>query len=197
MTDENKKLIEAALFVSGKILTLADLARLCHSGNMGQIRKTMEELQKEYELKDSSIEIHESNGGYGMRVKRVYEDKVIHLVPDTDMAPAVLKTLALIAYTQPIKQSEVIKLRGNGAYKYIEKLKDIELIETHKSSRTKIITVTNKFKEYFHIQEVKDVFKDIKAPEGAEDLTAQKHLEAGEEKKEETIEENTNFEMSK
>jgi len=72
-----------------------------------------------------------------MRVKRPYEDKVIHLIPDTDMPPAVLKTLALIAYTQPIKQSEVIKLRGNGAYKYIEKLKDIELIETHKSSRTK------------------------------------------------------------
>jgi segregation and condensation protein B len=193
MTDENKKIIEAALFVSGKILTLEDLARLCHSGNRGQIRKTLEELQKEYGEKDTSIEIYESNGGYGMRVKRVYEDKVIHLVPDTDMAPAVLKTLALIAYTQPIKQSEVIKLRGNGAYKYIEKLKDIELIETHKSSRTKIITVTNKFKEYFHIQEVKEVFKDIKAPEGAEDLTAQKHLDA----QEETKEENTNFEMSK
>jgi segregation and condensation protein B len=192
MTDENKNLIEAALFVSGKILTLQDLARLCLSGSLGQIRKTLEELQKEYELKDSSIEIYESNGGYGMRVKRVYEDKVIHLVPDTDMAPAVLKTLALIAYTQPIKQSEVIKLRGNGAYKYIEKLKDIELIETHKSSRTKIITVTNKFKEYFHIQEVKEMFKDIKPPEGAEDLTAQKHLET-----EESKEENTNFEMSK
>ncbi|MFZ2455476.1 MAG: SMC-Scp complex subunit ScpB [Candidatus Altiarchaeia archaeon] len=192
MTDENKNLIEAALFVSGKILTLQDLARLCLSGSLGQIRKTLEDLQKEYELKDSSIEIYESNGGYGMRVKRVYEDKVIHLVPDTDMAPAVLKTLALIAYTQPIKQSEVIKLRGNGAYKYIEKLKDIELIETHKSSRTKIITVTNKFKEYFHIQEVKEMFKDIKPPEGAEDLTAQKHLET-----EESKEENTNFEMSK
>jgi segregation and condensation protein B len=192
MTDENKNLIEAALFVSGKILTLADLARLCRSGNLGQIRKTTEELQKEYELKDSSIEIYESNGGYGMRVKRTYEDKVIHLVPDTDMPPAVLKTLALIAYTQPIKQSEVFRLRGNGAYKYIEKLKDIDLIETHKSSRTKIITVTNKFKEYFHVQDVKDVFKDVKPPEGADDLTVQKHLEA-----EETKEENTNFEMSK
>ncbi len=192
MTEEDKKLLEAALFVSGKILTLEDMARLCTSGNIGAIRKIMEELQKEYETKESGIEIYESNGAYGMRVKREYEDKVLHLIPDTDMPPAVLKTLALIAYTQPIKQSEVIKLRGNGAYRYIQKLKDIELIETHKSSRTKIITVTNKFKEYFHIQEVKDVFKDVKAPQGAEELTAQKHLEA-----EETKTEETNFEMSK
>jgi len=172
------------------------MAKLCHSGNFGQIRKTIEELQNEYTLKDSSIEIYEANGGYGMRVKRPYEDKVIHLIPDTDMPPAVLKTLALIAYTQPIKQSEVIKLRGNGAYKYIEKLKDIELIETHKSSRTKIITVTNKFKEYFQVQDVNEVFKDIKPPEEAQDLTAQKHLET-DTKQEETKTEETNFEMSK
>ena len=197
MTDDNKKILEAALFVSGKILTIEDMARLCSSGNIGVIRKIIEELQKEYETRDSGIEIYESSGAYGMRVKREYEDKVIHLVPDTDMAPAVLKTLALIAYTQPIKQSEVIKLRGNGAYKYIQKLRDQELIETHKSSRTKVITVTSKFREYFHIQEVKDAFKDVKAPEGAEDLTAQKHLETEEQKKEEAKEENTKFEMSK
>jgi segregation and condensation protein B len=192
MTDDNKKILEAALFVSGKTLAIEDMARLCSSGNIGTIRKILAELQNEYETKDSGIEIYESNGAYGMRVKREYEDKVLHLVPDTDMPPAVLKTLALIAYTQPIKQSEVIKLRGNGAYKYIQKLKDIELVETHKSSRTKIITVTNKFKEYFHIQEVKDVFKDVKPPQGAEDLTAQKHLET-----EETKTEEANFEMSK
>ncbi len=196
MTDDNKKILEAALFVSGKILTLEDMARLCSSGNIGVIRKAIEELQKEYESRDSGIEIYESSGAYGMRVKREYEDKVIHLVPDTDMAPAVLKTLALIAYTQPIKQSEVIKLRGNGAYRYIQKLKDQELIETHKSSRTRVITVTNKFREYFHIQEVKDAFKDVKVPKGAENLTAQKHIETGD-AKEETKTEEVNFEMSK
>ena len=81
----------------------------------------------------------------------------MHLVPETDMPPAVLKTLALIAYSQPIKQSEIIKQRGNGAYKYIKKLKEAELIETHKSSRTKVITVTNKFKDYFQIQDMKEI----------------------------------------
>ncbi|MFZ2455479.1 MAG: hypothetical protein WAX07_03280 [Candidatus Altiarchaeia archaeon] len=41
------------------------------------------------------------------------------------------------------------------------------------------------------------VLKDIKPPDGAEELTVWNPLEAGEEKKGETIDENTNFEISK
>ena len=161
MTEQYRALLEAALFVSGRQLSIEDLARLCNSGNIGAVRTAMEDLQKEYQERNTGIEITESNGQYAMRVKKEHEAGVMHLVPETDMQPAVLKTLALIAYSQPIKQSEIIKQRGNGAYKYIKKLKDQELIETHKSSRTKVITVTNKFKDYFQIQDMKELKEKI------------------------------------
>jgi len=172
MTDEIKPLLEAALFISGRALSIEELAKICSLGNVGAVRKSVEELQADYSAKNSSIEIYESDGRYGMRVNKDYEDRVMHLAPETDMPPAVLKTLALIAYEQPIKQSEVVKQRGNGAYKYIKKLQEAELIEAHKSSRTKILTVTTKFRDYFQINDLKqmiekdDVKNQILRPEG-------------------------------
>jgi len=173
MSDEIKALLEAALFMSGRSLGIEDMAKICNLGNIGAVRKSMEELQADYSAKNGALEIHESDGRYAMRVKKEYEGRVMHLAPETDMAPAVLKTLALIAYEQPIKQSEVIKQRGNGAYKYIKKLQDAELIESHKSSRTRILTVTAKFRDYFQIQDLKQMTGKEEPPQEVEQVSAE------------------------
>lgn len=159
MQDETKTLIEAALFVSGRTIKLDELARICNSGSIGMVRRAMEDLQQEYSSRGSAMEIIESKDGYEMKIRREIEAQVLHLAPETDMPPAVLKTLALIAYSQPIKQAEVIKERGNGAYKYIRKLREQELIEAHRSGRTKMLTTTPKFKQYFQIQDLRELVK--------------------------------------
>lgn len=170
MTDEFRPLIEAALFVSGRALSVEELAKICNSGSIGLIRKTLGDLQREYLDRNSGLEINEFNGEYGMRVKREFEGELMHLVPETDMQPAVLKTLALIAYEQPIKQSVVVKERGNKVYQYIKKLKEQELIETKRSGRTKILTTTPKFRDYFQIQDLRELVKEeahrVKEEEG-------------------------------
>ncbi|MBN2251746.1 MAG: SMC-Scp complex subunit ScpB [Candidatus Altiarchaeota archaeon] len=162
MSEVVRPLIEAALFISGRSLSVEDIAKICNSGNIGDVRKTLEDLRGEYLGRNSGLEISESGGMYAMRVRRDLEEGIMHLAPETDMPPAVLKTLALIAYEQPITQSSVVKQRGNGAYRYIKRLKEQELIETHKSGRTKIITVTGKFRDYFQIQDLKNIVKDEK-----------------------------------
>ncbi|RLI88313.1 MAG: SMC-Scp complex subunit ScpB [Candidatus Altiarchaeales archaeon] len=160
MTDNFRALIEAALFVSGRTLSIEELAKICKSGSIGVIRKILEDLQKEYHERNSGLEIYESNGEYGMRVKKEFEGDIMHLVPETDMSPAMLKTLALIAYEQPIKQSKVVKERGNRAYRYIRKLIEQELIEGKKSGRTRILTTTSKFRDYFQIQDLRELVKE-------------------------------------
>ena len=165
---EFKQLIEAGLFVSGRTLGIKDLTEICRSGNMGTIRRVMEELMNEYSERNSAIEIYKSDDRYGMRVKGDLEKKVMHLVPETDMSPAVLKTLALIAYEQPIKQSDIIKARGNKAYRYIRKLKEEEFIESRKSGRTKVLSTTPRFREYFQIEDLRDLVKDRELGDGRE-----------------------------
>lgn len=160
MADDLKPLIEAALYVAGKPLSVEELAKICESGSIGAVRAAAEQLKADYLSRDMGLEIIESDKGFEMKVKEKYEPKVMHLVPEADMPGAVLKTLALIASHQPIKQSEVIKLRGNGAYKYIARLLEDELIESKKSGRTAILTTTPKFNNYFHIVDMKELVKN-------------------------------------
>jgi segregation and condensation protein B len=153
--DEVKVLIEAALFSAGRLLRVEDLARVCVSGNLGQIRRSADELVEEYAARGGGVLIKKTDEGYVMGVRVELEDKVMHLVPDTEIPAPVLKTLALIAYEQPIKQSTVIKERGNKAYAYIKFLRQQGLIEARKEGRSRFLSVTPKFKEYFHVEDLK------------------------------------------
>ncbi len=161
-TNDIKSLIEAALFASGRSLTLEEIANLCKSGNIGFIRRTIEELIREYSERRSGLEICESANGYSMRIKREFEQDVIQLIPETEIEPAVLKTLALIAYEEPIKQSKVVEERGNRAYRYIKKLREQELINAEKCGRTRLLRTTPKFREYFQIVNLKEAVKGDK-----------------------------------
>ncbi len=156
MTRDVRRVIEAALFISGRILTLEEIARICELGNAGIIRQSLNELMEDYNSRNSGIEIYEYNGGYGMRIRSELEHSVMHLAPETEIPPAMLKTLALIAYEQPITQSKLVKERGTRVYRYVKKLREQELIDAKKEGRTKILTVTPKFREYFQVQDVKE-----------------------------------------
>lgn len=157
-----EKLIEAALFMAGRSLDLEELSKICHSGNRGLIRKQVEELQKKYSTRDSSIEIHKSPDGYKMEVIHEIENEVSMLAPLPEISPAILKTLALVAYEQPITQSRIVKERGNRVYRYIKKLINKEFISAEKHGRTKLLRTTTRFKDYFRIKDLREL-KKIKA----------------------------------
>jgi chromosome segregation and condensation protein ScpB len=60
-----------------------------------------------------------------------------------------MKTLALIAYKQPINQSLVVKYRNNKAYDHLKLLLDEAFIKKEPKGRTFVLTTTTKFIEYF------------------------------------------------
>lgn len=153
--DEIKTIIEASLFVSARPLNIEELAKICGSGNLGLVRRCVEELSGEYGKRNSGIVIQKMGEEYVMRVKSDLEKTVMHLAPETEIPSPILKTLALIAYEQPIKQSDVVKERGNKTYRYIRFLREQGLVECKKCGRTKILTVTPKFRDYFHVEDMK------------------------------------------
>jgi segregation and condensation protein B len=171
--EDIKPLIEAALFSAGRPLSLEDIARVCGSGNMGLIRKSADELVDEYAGRASGLVIKKTDDGYIMGVKPELEGRIIHLVPETEIPAPILKTLALIAYEQPVRQSKIIKERGNKAYAYIKFLKQQNLVESHKEGRSRILSVTPKFREYFHVEELnKLIEKQEEKKEGEADVAS-------------------------
>lgn len=142
-----KALIEAALFAAGKALSLKDLARL--SGlSEDDARALAEGLIGDYSQRGSGIEIRNFDDRYGMQVKASLTREVISVAPKEIDAP-LIRTLAIIAYKQPLKQSDLAKIRGNKSYSHVKELEQMGLISAIKKGRTKVLTTTKGFAEYF------------------------------------------------
>ena len=151
--DKTKKTIEGALFISGRWLNLDDLVRISGTGSVAAVRQCIMELQTEYEQRDGGIKMAKEGSMYRLEIDPEVREKVYYLAPEPELSPALIKTLALIAYKQPIYQSGVVKVIGNRAYQYIKELRKKEFISVKKKGRTKLLSTTGRFNKYFGIPE--------------------------------------------
>lgn len=140
------KLIEAALFIASRPLSIDELSNLCNSPRE-EVLKELRKLKKRYE--DSAIEIVYNDEEAWMRLRDEYLKKVSHLAFKSQISRPVLRTLALIAKLQPIKRSEIAKMRGGRAYEHIKRLEELGLVKSEKKGRTVILRTTKRFELYF------------------------------------------------
>jgi segregation and condensation protein B len=70
--------------------------------------------------------------------------------------------LGIIAYKQPIKQSVIIKIRGNKAYEHIKTFLDMGLIKKKKAGHTEELSLSDDFYDYFTFQGENGVQESLK-----------------------------------
>lgn len=146
----DRETIEAALFAAGSALDVATLSKLVGKQKK-KVAPIIEQLISEYESRESGIEILDLGDRYVMQVKAEYAELVRPLAPKELSAP-MLRTLSMIAYHQPLVQSELIDMRGNSAYDHIRELKERGLVEAAPHGRTKILSTTPLFADYFGLE---------------------------------------------
>ncbi|MFH0929396.1 MAG: SMC-Scp complex subunit ScpB [Candidatus Aenigmatarchaeota archaeon] len=150
--------IEAALYMSNEPISLKDLSKMFKSDEE-KVKDIIEELKKEMGLSSHGVYILETIQGFQIRVKPEYAHSVRSLTPYKDLGRGLLRVLALVAYKQPITQSEIVKVIGNRTYEYVKVLKEKGLINTIKKSRTKALVPTKEFANYFGLEDPEDVKK--------------------------------------
>ncbi len=149
------KKMEAILFISGRFLDMQELISLSDL-NPPAIRESIKKLQEKYNLSNSAIEIVEKNEFWKMDVKPEYFYIVNKLASgNSEFTKAEQETLAIIAYKQPIKQSVIIRIRGNKAYAHIKKFNNLNLIKRKKAGHTHEITLSDEFYDYFNVSKEK------------------------------------------
>src|SRR3990172_3641863 len=147
--EENTKKVEAALFIAGKFMSIQELVALTDV-NPIILKKILEDLSEKY--KDSGIEIINKNNLWKMDVSSNYVGMVNKLASgSSEFTRAEQETLALIAYKQPMKQSIVIKIRGNKAYDHIKGFVERGLINKKKMGHTAELTLNDNFFDYFSL----------------------------------------------
>jgi segregation and condensation protein B len=148
---EDIKKIEAVLFVSGRFLSMQELISLTDL-NPIIIQELIEKLQEKYNKQDSAIEIVEKNNMWKMDVAQEYSWIINKLATgSSEFSKAEQETLAIIAFKQPVKQSVVVKIRGNKSYDHIKKFVKLNLIRKKKIGHTYELNLSDDFYDYFNV----------------------------------------------
>ena len=110
-----RNVIEAALLAAGTPLPVAELTRLFEDSarpSAQQVRAALAALAAEYSGR--GIELKETASGFRIQVRRELAAEISRLWPERTArySRALLETLALIAYRQPITRAEIEAVRG-------------------------------------------------------------------------------------
>lgn len=150
-----KQKVEAVLYLKGQPMNLAAIAEALgceiEDAEMGLI-----DLISEYAHRDSALEIVETDIGFSLRLRSEFEDLVHKLIP-VDLGRGALRTLAAIALKKNIVQSELIELRGAGAYQHVQELVEQGFVRKKRQAdggRSSVLQVTTKFHQYFEIDDL-------------------------------------------
>jgi segregation and condensation protein B len=165
MRDEKlRSVVEAALYMANEPITIAQMSKMFDT-EPEKIKEVVENFKKDLESSDHGIYLLETSRGYQIRVKPKLDPLVRKLTPYKDLSRGLLRVLALVAYKQPITQSEIVKVIGNRTYEYVKRLEERGLIKTVKQGRTKALIATKEFANYFGLEKPEDIkkfFEDFK-----------------------------------
>ncbi len=147
--DDDVVTLEAALYVSGRALTLEELADIIGK-SQSTTQKLLDDLSFEYNQKEGALEVVAlPKDRYVMQLKPELTPRVGKLIPGGLLSFATLQTLVFIALKQPIIQSELVAQRGTHSYDHIRDLVDKKFVDAVPEGRSKLLTTTKLFADYF------------------------------------------------
>lgn len=185
--DENeiKHVVEAALLAAGRPLTLERLQEIFAAKGGGPDRATLKRaldaLAKDYEGR--GIEIKEVATGYRVQVRRTMTDWLQPLWEER--APrytrALLETLALVAYRQPITRAEIEEVRGvvvsTNIVRTLLERNWIRVVGYRDvPGKPAMFGTTKEFLEYFGLKKLEDLPTLAELKDGLPELSPQTDL---------------------
>ncbi len=141
------EIIEAALFAAGSALSLEKLTKISGKPKKA-VLLALKELMKAYSSRISALEIINLGDRYVMQVKPEYAELMQEVAPKELSSPK-LRTLSIIAYHQPLLQSDLINIRGSGAYVHIKDVIKRGFVESIPCGKSRQLSTTSLFADYF------------------------------------------------
>lgn len=162
---ELKNRIEAVLFATGDKVIIDEIRRLVRAPDNSVVETALKELSEEYNKRDGPLKIMNEATFWKITVREKYIDIVRRIVTRTELSKTMIETLALIAWKNPAKQSEIVDMRTNKAYQHINELIEAGFVTRVKKGRTFLLKLTEKFFDYFDIEgtaNVKEAFEHVR-----------------------------------
>ena len=144
--------LEAILYLKGRALTQGELAEIA-GASRDEVEMGLITMMADYAHRDTALEIRQEGKRYSLQLRDGLGDLVQNLLP-VDLSTAALRTLATIAIKKRILQSDLVDLRGSGAYDHIKELLAQNFIERKRQSegRSFWLSLSEKFHRTFSVK---------------------------------------------
>ena len=126
------QLIEAALFAASRPVTVEELATLDPDTSHDEVRAALEQLREHYDFDGHGVEVAELGGGFQILSRPAFAAAIERAQLNQrqpKLTAAMLETLAVIAYRQPVGRAEIEEIRGVSAAGVLRSLQERDLIE--------------------------------------------------------------------
>jgi segregation and condensation protein B len=163
--EQLKQILEAALLAAGQALSHAQLTALFNDEERpasSEISKALEQLEED--CANRGVELKKVASGYRLQVKQSLHDWVSRLWKERPQrySRALLETMSLIAYRQPITRGEIEAVRGvSVSTSIIRTLQEREWIRVvgHRDvpGKPALFGTTKSFLDYFDLNNLDDL----------------------------------------
>jgi len=167
-------IIEAILFVSGDPVRVEDLA---HAMNLttSEMQASLEALSDHLSLENRGIQLNRSGETVFLSIRPQFAPRVEAFLQPLQKRPlsqAVLETLSIVAYRQPVTRGDIEAIRGVKCDYSVQSLLSKGFIEEcgqrETLGRPTLYRTTDAFLKHFGMESLSDLpnVEDLNAPEG-------------------------------
>ena len=146
-------ILEAIVFGAGRSMSISELSELTDKPK-SEIETALHVLSSTIKRrKDCALQLTDVSGRWIFEVR----PSLSPYLPESfraDIPQRLLPAAALIAYHQPMRQSQLVDMLGQRAYDHVRDLSNRGLIDRRRDGLTRRLTTTRRFAEYFGCPEV-------------------------------------------
>ena len=156
-----KSILESLIFASEKPLTVKQLKSLTGGTAAETIRAAVKELEEDYT--ERGVNLVQLSGGYLFRTSPENADWVRKLMTGRPprVTPAMLESLAIVAYRQPVTRPELEDIRGvdsGGVLRVLLQRRMVRIVgKKEEPGRPLLYGTTKQFLEFFNLKDLKDL----------------------------------------
>jgi len=160
-----KNVVEAALLAAARPVSVSELLQIFDEQSRPstkQLRAVLEQLAADYQGR--GVTIRETANGFRFQVRSEFALEVSRLWPDRPRkySRALLETIALIAYRQPITRAEIENVRGVSVNPEIVKTlmeRNWVRVVGHRDvpGHPELLGTTPEFLDYFSLKSIEDL----------------------------------------
>lgn len=162
--DETRQAIGALLFASDRPLSIGRIAEAMADIDPDIVANLMQELREDIDGRDLPFTLTEIAGGYQFVTKPQYAPyvrRLFQIKKSKQLSKALLETLAIIAYKQPVTRAEVESIRGVSVSYAFESLQEKRLIRVvgvaELPGRPKLYRTTDEFLIHFGLKTLREL----------------------------------------